>query len=285
MSDPTATHERGARHGLRVWRRPELPGLEGFVGTTARSYARHFHDAYCIPLVEAGAMRSLYRGAEQTLPAGAYDILEPGEAHTGAPADRRSWAYRGFHIQPWLFERLSAGKAARPRSGERQIFDILRRAHRLLEVAADTLEAQTLLTTGLAALSSTTDRSKHRDLPKAHRVRDLLAAGLTEPASIAWLADQVDLHPAHLVRVFRDAFGLPPHAFRRQLRIQRAQQLIVEGRPLAEVAATVGFTDQSHMTRLFRSHLGVTPRAYAARKQRTRPWGSIAVDASDDRRH
>jgi AraC family transcriptional regulator len=68
------------------------------------------------------------------------------------------------------------------------------------------------------------------------------------------------------VRVFRDAFGLPPHAFRRQLRIQRAQQLIVEGRPLAEVAATVGFTDQSHMTRLFRSHLGVTPRAYAARK-------------------
>lgn len=69
--------------------------------------------------------------------------------------------------------------------------------------------------------------------------------------------------PSNLVRAFRGATGLPPHAYQRQLRINRAQALLRRGESPAAVAAATGFADQSHLTRTFRNALGITPAAYA----------------------
>jgi len=74
------------------------------------------------------------------------------------------------------------------------------------------------------------------------------------------------LSPCHLNRVFRRALGLPPHAFQTQLRVVRAGALLRRGWPLAAVAAETGFADQSHLTRRFKTVVGVTPGAYRERK-------------------
>ena len=49
-----------------------------------------------------------------------------------------------------------------------------------------------------------------------------------------------------------------------RLRVQAARRLIVAGVPLAEAALTAGFTDQSHMNRVFLRHTGATPGAWAS---------------------
>ncbi len=69
----------------------------------------------------------------------------------------------------------------------------------------------------------------------------------------------VDASPTHLVRAFTRRFGLPPHAYLVARRVEAARRMLLAGRPPAEVAATVGFHDQAHLTRQFRRHVGTTP--------------------------
>ncbi len=81
--------------------------------------------------------------------------------------------------------------------------------------------------------------------------------------SLVDLAGVARLSPFHFTRKFRAAFGCPPHAYVIQQRIGHAQrQLAKQHVPLKVIAANCGFADQSHMTRLFRRMLDVTPAEY-----------------------
>ncbi|SDS10328.1 AraC-type DNA-binding protein [Bradyrhizobium canariense] len=63
-------------------------------------------------------------------------------------------------------------------------------------------------------------------------------------------------------RLVTRELGIAPHAFRILLRLNRARQLLRDGQPIAAVAADTGFSDQSHLTRLFRMTFGTTPGLY-----------------------
>ena len=52
---------------------------------------------------------------------------------------------------------------------------------------------------------------------------------------------------------------MSPHAYLVRLRLEHAGELIRRGRPLVDAALETGFSDQSHLTRLFKTHYGVTP--------------------------
>jgi AraC-like DNA-binding protein len=67
-------------------------------------------------------------------------------------------------------------------------------------------------------------------------------------------------------RKFRRTFHVTPQTYLRKLRLRVASRsLVYGGQTLAEVAAACGFADQSHFTRVFRRHVGVTPRTYRHR--------------------
>jgi len=70
---------------------------------------------------------------------------------------------------------------------------------------------------------------------------------------------------SQLVRAFAAAFGLTPHAYVVNRRIERSRQLMLAGMPLAEVAIVAGFHDQAHLTRHFKRFVGVTPARYRSR--------------------
>jgi AraC-like DNA-binding protein len=67
----------------------------------------------------------------------------------------------------------------------------------------------------------------------------------------------------HLVRCFSRAFGIPPHTYLLGRRIDAARRRLLEGEPVAQVAAGVGFHDQAHLTRHFKRHVGTTPARFA----------------------
>jgi AraC family transcriptional regulator len=82
------------------------------------------------------------------------------------------------------------------------------------------------------------------------RLRDYVIAHLDEPIEVAALAEVAGRSPFHFSRVFTRSVGMTPHRWVVHLRLQRAIELVRDGRSsLAEIAARTGFADQSHLSR------------------------------------
>ena len=98
------------------------------------------------------------------------------------------------------------------------------------------------------------------DRSVVNRVRDYIMENLGEDLCLASLSGVARVSPSHFGRVFRRAFGVPPHQFILNARLDKARHLLADRRlAIAEVAAATGFADQSHLTRHFRNHFRVTP--------------------------
>ena len=85
------------------------------------------------------------------------------------------------------------------------------------------------------------------------------------------LSATVHQSPFHLARRFKQVTGVSPHQYLIEVRLKAARALLDAGsgrRSLAEVAAAVGFADQSHLTRHFKRRFGVTPRQLRGGHQR-----------------
>ncbi len=95
------------------------------------------------------------------------------------------------------------------------------------------------------------------------RARALLDERFTETIDLEALAAHARLDKFRLCRAFREQVGMPPHAYVTHRRIARAQALLARGMPQAEVAASVGFYDQSLLHRHFKRILRLTPGAFA----------------------
>jgi AraC family transcriptional regulator len=92
------------------------------------------------------------------------------------------------------------------------------------------------------------------------RLRDYLMAHLDEPIDVATLAEMTRRSQFHFSRVFRRSVGVSPYRYIVYLRLLRAVQLIRENRlGLAEIAASTGFADQSHLSRWVRRVHGASP--------------------------
>ncbi|MHA7966272.1 helix-turn-helix domain-containing protein [Paenibacillus sp. CAU 1782] len=97
-----------------------------------------------------------------------------------------------------------------------------------------------------------------------------------EPLTIASLAEQASLPQWQYRSLFKEITGKKPNEYLTELRITRSKQYLASSnRPLRDVAAEVGFSDEYYFIRRFRQMTGVTPRQYgdaARKKQRVVDW-------------
>jgi AraC family transcriptional regulator len=92
------------------------------------------------------------------------------------------------------------------------------------------------------------------------RVKAFVDTNLEKPITIRELADMVRLGSSHFQRAFKASFGVSPHLYLVERRIQRAKELMLASDdPLCEIALASGFSDQSHLTTRFHRSVGITP--------------------------
>jgi transcriptional regulator GlxA family with amidase domain len=100
--------------------------------------------------------------------------------------------------------------------------------------------------------------------PRAfRRVREYIFAHSAENISNRALAQLAGLSSSHFARAFKQSAGVSPHRFVLTSRVERVKHLLAEtDLPLAQIAVTAGFADQSHCTRRFRELVGMTPSRF-----------------------
>jgi len=98
------------------------------------------------------------------------------------------------------------------------------------------------------------------------RVRGYIETSFARKIDLARLAGIAGLSISYFSRAFKQSLGMPPHRYVTLRRVAAAAELIRKtAKPLAEVAIEVGFTDQSHFTRIFTRMTGETPGAVRRR--------------------
>jgi AraC-like DNA-binding protein len=255
-------------------------------------YDRHSHDTYSFGVTEQGAQAFRCRGAHHTSHAGMLMTFNPDDPHDGHAGGPAGFTYRMLHLPPELVGDVLAdagGQGGLPLFTAPVVEDDalaarLRRVHALLLDGATRLEASELLSgTVLAVVRRHASRppatlSGPGDAPRGvlartawggpaggaapARVRELLHDRFAEDLGADDLARAVGLSRFQVSRLFREAYGVPPSAYLRQVRLREARRRLAAGEAIAAVAAAAGFADQSHLTRWFRRTYGITPAVY-----------------------
>jgi AraC-like DNA-binding protein len=269
-----------ASDNVRFYRSPHIDGLELVTARyRRRAFPRHWHEEYVMGAMTAGAEKLAIRGGEQVVGRGCLILIEPGEPHANAAVDDHPFGYAVVYLPvPLMAGFIRAEAAVGDGLGVRFAHSapyapdasrILVRAHARLIASESPLDQESVLVELLSALM----RGGHINeapVPAAvarqavREARDHIDGHFCEPVSLCDLADLTGASPFHLLRSFRSHVGLPPAAYQNQLRIEQAKRLLRTGHGIADTAAAVGFSDQSHLTRHFQRIVGTTPGRYLA---------------------
>ena len=264
---------------LDYWRDRELDDAYLLKARMGRfTWEPHVHEEMMVAVSEAGVGECRTRQGAQVSGPGTFWVFAPGEYHAGRVEAGRHWAYRGVYLSAASIRSVAAGfDADRPRElfvppglyHDPQLACTLLHVHRRTERAGALLERQSQWSLALGSLFDRYGRPKPSVEPRdagGRRLalaRDYLEAHFREDVSIDDLARLCGVSRYHFMRSFRNAYGLPPHAFLNQLRLNAARRALAAGVSPAAAAADAGFYDQSVLNRRFKRMFGVTPGRYA----------------------
>lgn len=262
-----------------VWRPAGLAGVEALSARYVRQeFLPHRHEGFLVGVIEAGGHAVWCRGTRTIAGPGTIATMDPDEVHHGGAADESGWRQRIMYVAPPavadVLEDALDGPPPSPHfrccfGSDAPLAAAFVGLHQALERGeGEPLGRQTLFewilrrmfsrfaTVGLPlpALPSS---------PGLNRAREFLHAHIADPCPLGELARVAGLRRRQFVWAFGRRFGLPPHRYLMQLRIDTARRLLAQGLPAVEVAAAVGFADQSHFVRCFKAVIGVTPGRYA----------------------
>ncbi len=262
----------------RFWRDDALPFIEARAIADGREvcYARHSHAHFSIGAITAGRSTYVHEQAQYEVAAGTVVLMNPGDVHACNPIDDQPWSYVMLYVEtPWLTDlQHQSGFAAElefRRFSDTHLADaeLFGKLLGLYEVLVDDqLEALAKQSAAVEFFSDLQLRLNPADQPirepnfKLERAADFIREHCTEVLSLEVICAAAQLSPSYLIRAFKQRYGMTPHAFVVNQRIQFARERLRSGRLIADVALEAGFADQAHFQRAFKQHLAATPGQY-----------------------
>ena len=257
-----------------------LKGIDAMSATTSRSYPRHTHDQYGVGVIDSGGHASLSGQGQVEASKGSLIFVNPGEVHDGRALGGRPRSWRMLYLEPAAMaaarDDVLDGATEVPSFAAPVFAD--QRLRRAFDTAFDSAtrhddDSEEMVTEAailrLVALLSVNLSSKGRKSSNStvsiRRTRDRIDADPAAPLTLANLAAETGTSRFQLLRAFARELRLTPHAYIVQQRLALARRLIRAGSALVDAASAAGFSDQSHLTRVFARQFGVTPARYRTR--------------------
>lgn len=253
--------------------RSVIRGIEAMTLVSNHYFPRHSHDQLGIGVIAFGAQRSWSGVGQVEASAGNVIMCNPGEMHDGVPLDGKVRGWRIIYFDP--------ARVSRELDEE-----IVRGMEVVSPVARDPLLARNVARL-FASLTTTQscDLGREENLvrclvcvfrrhgarrlsykngpsPSVAKAKQRLDSAPNASVSLSELAALAGVSRFQLLRGFVREIGTTPHAYLVQRRVCLAKQFLAAGETPAQAAIAAGFADQSHMTRAFVRHLGITPSRY-----------------------
>lgn len=218
----------------------DIVELASWHGAGSLGLRPHFHDESQIVLVLSGSRAFRIAGGTVTVPAGDAALIPAGMLHAPMPTPGEETVC------------LNAYVPANRACSSLRIVNVGDRWRSIEEISPEHI--------GEIA-NEILSREPPGSIERTGRAR--LGTALTESLEpIGEIAASFGRSREGFSRMVRRELGVAPHAFRLLARLNVARRLLRAGEPIAAVAADAGFSDQSHLTRLFRRTFGTTPGVY-----------------------
>jgi AraC-like DNA-binding protein len=257
--------------GPKFWRDEALPFIEARSVQDGRKvcYARHWHETFSIGLISAGRCDYVNRTKTVEAHVGTVVLMNPGDVHACNPVHGEPWSYRMLYIDvKWLCASHSFRPFATISTTQPALYDGLRRLFdTLTDPQSQPLrkESAAVAFMDMVHLHLSTPRSaREKSAPRLERAADFIRQNCTRSLRLQEICAAADLSPAHLIRAFKQAHGLTPHAYQLNCRIEFCRSQLRAGHSLAVVALAAGFADQAHFQRSFKRFVAATPGQYRA---------------------
>lgn len=260
--------------GVIFYRDESLPFFElKSCSIDALTYKKHAHEEYSLGFIKKGHTALWYEGQKVNIEQEKFVVIPPHGLHACTPYNEDSWQYDMLYIEAgWLEELAADGIVLTPdqplvRSLSRDARENILRLLESFTSSLSPLAKETAMITGLRRLffgcGQITFRQDHpHEKRKLKKVQEYLGEHCLDKITLDDLESVAGLNKFYLVRLFKKEFNISPHAYQTLLRINFAKKELRLNRPLVEVADKLGFFDQSHFTKAFKSYVGATPEGY-----------------------
>jgi AraC family transcriptional regulator len=228
---------------------------------------RHSHEQTYITFVIEGAFRERYASRAIICRTGMIRYLPAGEVHENEIQARS----RCLHVSsdPASFEQLRQQLTVPTRPAEMNCLTTTWLANRLYaefsrQDRASAMAIEGLVLEILAEIARTDAAETARVAPGwLKQATEIIEARFLERLSLTEIASEVGVHYVHLSRQFHKYNRCTVGELIRRRRVQYASHLLAHSRtPLAEIALVCGFSDQSHLSFLFKRYMGLSPSKF-----------------------
>jgi len=247
------------------------------------SYGKHAHEELAIGVTNAGVQDFSCNGRYFSSLPGDIILFNPEDVHNGSPGGGDVLKYTMLYFDTDKFYPLvgcaSNGVMTKWRIPQTHFRDAVLRSM-LLDISQ---HAGSLAISALEQEHELYALAVHiaKILGRFHpdgwtnkkdalllRVRDYIHNNFAEDISIDELSHVANISKYHLIRLFRSQFGLSPHQYILNHRINKVREALKNGVSATDVAHEFGFFDSSHLNRHFKRAYGVTPKQYQLQVQR-----------------
>ncbi len=260
------------------WRDPTVPFIEARLVRDGRelNHTRHWHETFSVGIITGGRSSYVNGAHYEVVETGALVVMNPGDVHVCNPIDGAAWSYLMFYLDTKWMGRIQAELrgTAKPTfhpyarvalhaphlaDAGTQLFAVLTDADSdRLRREVCVIDFVGLLDCALArcAISNTDSGSKIEHAAK------YIDAHFNDALRLEDICSAAGLSASYLIRAFKKRYGVAPHEYQTNRRIQFGQARLKEGHPIAQVALEAGFADQAHFQRIFKRLTAATPGQY-----------------------
>ncbi|MBL8967190.1 MAG: AraC family transcriptional regulator [Spirochaetaceae bacterium] len=242
-----------------------------------RPLGRHYHEEYALAVVHSGESDAWAFGGRRRVAEGDIVLVPPFLPHACNPDPGPAWSYSLFMLAPpWVESTLAWARAP---EGILTARAPRREPRTPLAAGPETLVRDSLALLAAAAAAVVPGgavpgiRGDAAADPGLLAAKSLMESRPWRKLTLDELAEASGLSKYRFIAAFKAAFGLSPHAYLLNERVNRAKRLLADGVKPAEAALECGFCDQSHLSRVCSRLSGSTPKEAA----KARPQADVGA--------